>query len=229
MPKLEANDVPHTAQTDHRILRQPSQTSQSDVDSEISVYQESRLAPEVIDRDSAVFMVRQAEAINDKVLANLTIPKLVSWVDEHPQDAETLSILGTAYAITGVNNTEAIIALEKALKFNSQSEYTLRQLTYLFHDLGDLETAAAYGEKLLGLNDSEYQYLGRMAHILGRLKRMDEAIKYGAKAAELQPWNFQIQGWLTEAYRLTNQPEKAEYHRILYEATRPRGEALEKD
>lgn len=92
----------------------------------------------------------------------------------------------------------------------------------LSHDVGDLEKGIRYGQRLIEVNPNQYEYHGRMAHMLGQINQMGLAIEAGKRAAALQPWNYQIQGWLSEAYRLTGQLKLAEKHQKLFEKLRPR-------
>jgi hypothetical protein len=221
MPKLEANNVPHTSQTDHRVIRKTNSEADPGRPPEIEVYESSRLSPQVVDRAKGIFFARQAEEADDKLLANRSIPFLLSWTQQNPNDWEALSALGTSYALNE-DVALAIAASEKALAIEPNDEYALRQLMVLYHDLGDLKTGIRYGRRLIEVNPHPYEYHGRMAHMLGQNNQMDEAIESGQRAAALQPWNSQIQGWLADAYRLTHQPKLAEKHQKLYEKLRPR-------
>lgn len=220
MPKLAANDVPHTSQTDHRVIRQAGGETEVSEPLQIDTYESDRIPADIVDRAQGIFLSRQPETISDRLAATRSIDLLTPWVKRHPDDEDALSALGTLHSLV-LDTASAIAAFEQALEAHPNSEQALRGLTYLYHDLGDLENGIRYGRRLVAINPNQFEYHGRLAHMLGRNNQMPAAIASALKAADIEPWNPQIHGWLADAYRLTAQPELAEQHQQLYEKLRP--------
>ncbi len=214
MPRLEANDVPHTSQTDHRVLRRLGEGADDSGTLEFRVYEQDRIPVELIDRSRGVLLVHQAEEYGP--LAQQAIPLLSPWVAANSDDTEALAALGTAYFLAQ-DTRSAIAMLDLALAIDPNDEYALRQRMFFSHEVGDLEGGLRFGRRLIEVNPHHYDYHGRMAHILGRAGRWDEAIDSALKAAEIRPWSPQIHGWLAEAYRITGQQGLSGKHQTLYE------------
>lgn len=217
MPKLAANDVPHTSQTDHRVVRHIAQTPATGGDGDVVVYELDRIALELADRARGMLLVHLAE--NDHPLAAQAIPLLAPWTKMHSDDAEALATLGTAYFLIQ-DTRNALAMLDMSLGIEPDSEYALRQRMYFSHELGDLENGIRYGRRLIAINPHHYDYHGRMAHMLGQQGRWNDAIHSALQAADIRPWSPQIHGWLAEAYRITDQEELAARHAELYERLR---------
>ena len=216
MPGLDANDVPHTSQTDHRVVRRPGVQPAADGKDEIAIYESDRIPPELVARSRAILLVHQSEELRFRLLAEQAIPLLTPWTTSHPDDVEALAALGTAYFFTQDAQTASVV-LDQALAIDPDSEYALRQRMFLSHEIDDLEGGVRYGRRLIDLNPHHYDYHGRMAHMLGRAGRWDEAIESARKAVEIRPWSPQIHGWLAEAYRIAGQEELSEQHAELFE------------
>lgn len=214
MPALAANDIPHTSQTDHRVLRFPGTETDAAGNDEYEVYEADRIPGELADRSRGMLTVFYAEV--HPPLAVEALPLLTPWVVNHPDDADAFAALGTASYFMQ-DNRRAIESLEKAVQLDPNSEYILRQLMFFNHELGNVEDGIRYGRRLIAINPHHYDYHGRMAHMLGRKGEWVEAIESARKAVEIRPWSPQIHGWLAEAYRITGQEELSEQHAELYE------------
>jgi predicted CXXCH cytochrome family protein len=219
MPKLDANDVSHTSQTDHRVVRSAGGGGAEISADALLAYQSDRLSADLIRRARGLFYARHAEADADRIVAARAIDLLAPWVQANPSDAEAMSELGSAYSLTN-DMRKAMTTLEQALAVDPDSEYTLRQLMYLCHDTGDIESGIRYGRRLIRLNPHHYDYHGRMAHMLGQSNRWAEAVDSALKAVEIRPWDARIHGWLAEAYRVNDRLDLAKQHLDLSEKLR---------
>jgi hypothetical protein len=218
MPRLAANDVPHTSQTDHRVIRRSEEPQPNDSKkppAEITIYESSRMPADLIDRAKGIFLTGQAESSGDRQMAGQAVELLMPYVRNVPSDISAMEALGTAHMLA-YNTAQASLELRKVLETKPDSEYALRQLMFLSHDNDDLNAGIEYGRRLIAVNPWHFEYHGRLAHMLGRSNRLPEAIEAALVAAELQPWNSQIHGWLAEAYRLNDQPELAKKHESMY-------------
>jgi len=223
MPRLPANDVPHTSQTDHRVVRHADDQTQNAVtnpEPQITIYEADAVEATVLDRAKGIFLTGRAEASGDRASAAQAIELLYPVVRSQPHDLQALQSLGVAQIIMG-NSKAASEILRHVVEENPDSEYALMNLMVLSHDHGDLDAGIKYGRKLVALNPWHFEYHGRLAHMLGQKNDLYSGIDSALKAVEIQPWNAQIHGWLAEAYRATNQISLAEKHRQLYESQQP--------
>jgi hypothetical protein len=224
MPRLAANDVPHTSQTDHRVIRRPVETAGPQGRDEISVYELDHIPLELVNRSRGVLLVHNSE--QDRLLAADAIPLLEPWVSSHSQDAEALAVLGTAYYFSQ-DTRNALAMLDLSLAIDPNSEYALRQRMNFSHEIGDLEGGIRYGRRLIAINPHHYDYHGRMAHMLGQAGEWSEAIDSALQAVEIRPWSPQIHGWLAEAYRITGQQDLSLQHAEIYKQLQPAGPTVE--
>jgi hypothetical protein len=216
MPAIEANDVPHTAQTDHRIIKhlvlsrpKTEQTSRT-----LYVFGESEgLIPKAeIQRAQAISVVKAAEKSGNSVLANDAISILEVWWKSVPEDLDAGIALGTAYWLTG-DPRMASKTWEAMIKREPENEDLLRRLQVLCHETNQLQMGADYGRKLIKVSPWNYEYFGRHAHMLGSLGLYEEAIIAAERALELNPTELQLHQWLAEIHEYRKNVEKAKYHR----------------
>lgn len=221
MPPLETRDVPHTAQTDHRILRQPLPSptptpAESDGPSPERWVMfdgaEQRLPEWEARRAQGLAWVGLAEKKHDLRSARDAASLLRSILEVAPNDAETLEAFGVTQALQG-RATDARKTWQAALATNPHRESLLVRLAFVCHDLGDLVAAADYFDRLLKLNPWHAAFHGRQAHILGLLGKLDAAILEAERAVELDPTLSQAHDWLAKAYELRQQRDLSEQHR----------------
>lgn len=83
MPSFSAADVPHTSQTDHRILRTPKKKviTKDGAAVEFTVFRadSGTMLAEELDRAQAIQLVRTAEATKKAIFAVDAIPILERW------------------------------------------------------------------------------------------------------------------------------------------------------
>ncbi|QDU37376.1 Tetratricopeptide repeat protein [Maioricimonas rarisocia] len=220
MAPVAANDVPHTSQTDHRILRRPLEEAlQPRAGGGLLVFGESEgVVPESeAKRGRAIFMVRTAEQADDAAIAVEAIPFLEKWLKSVPDDIEAGEVLGLAYHLVG-DYPQAEQVWQRTLELDPDHEELLRRLFVLSHDSGELQSALAYGERLTKVNPWNYEYWGRLAHVLGQLGRLDEGIAAAEKAIAINPAVVNIYQWLAEVCAARGEQEKSERYRQRYEA-----------
>ena len=223
MPRSKASNVPHTALTDHRILRKPASDSKVKPGRrtlEVFDNEDGRISADETKRARAILAVRSAEASSNQSQASTAIEDLQSWVAQFPEDITAAEALGTAYTLV-YDLDSARTVMETGLKHSPNSEHLLLRLTLLCHDNGDLKAGIDYGIRLLKVNPWHFEYHGRLAHMLGQDGRTQEGIPYALRAAELGPWDFQIHGWLAEAYTLLGDRAKSQHHQQLFDKLRP--------
>lgn len=221
MPSLPTVDVPHTSQTDHRVLRNPSKQGSRQASPEnLKVYEADRLDQPVIDRAHGIFLVQKTADTGNKALAHQAIELLQTVVENDPTDVQALEALGRAYEAT-YNIAGAEQFLKQALEVQPESEDALRALMLLNHDNGNLDAGIEYGRRLVKLNPAHNEYHGRLAHMLAQRGLFEEALETGLTAVELQPWSYQMHGWIAEVAAHVERQDLARKHRQLFEQLKP--------
>ena len=225
MPRIKANDVPHTSQTDHRILRLPDTSEQAGPPGESLLtafgFKDGLIPEAEVDRARGLLLFIEAERRDSSVLAAQAIPLLEHWSEKAPDDGRVAEALGGAYYM----NREVAAAFsvwERALSLNPDNEDILRRMVAAYHNLGRLDEGIRHAQHLVRLNRWYHDDFGRLAHMLGQQRRFPEAIEAALRAVELNPAATTVHGWLSEAYGIVGQPDKARKHRRLYEKLKPR-------
>ncbi len=225
MPKLDANDVPHTSQTDHRVLKRLEQKKPTKQKQQESLYifrAEQGLIPESeLLRAEAISLIRMAEQRGNAALVIDAIAPLERWLKVAPDDKEAQISLGTAYWLAG-DIRKAVQTWEKVLKVSPDDEDVLRRFLMLYHQIGEWEKGVEYGQKLIKVNPWDYEFYGRLSHLYGQLNRYEESALAGEKALELNPSAIQIYKWLAEIYAIQNDFEKSKKYQQLLKQMSPR-------
>lgn len=219
MPAVAANDVPHTSQTDHRVLKDPAQHHSTRPQSRrLTIYGENDnlIPPEELDRGRAIQMAKAGAASGNGALSAQAIPILERWLKVVPEDIEAWEALGIAYWESR-EASQAARALEQALKLDPDREGPLQRLFLVYHESGEYELGVEYGRKLLAVNPWYYEYFGRMAHMLAELGQVREGIAMAERALELNPAAFPIHQWLAGEYEQLGELEKAAAERKKYQ------------
>jgi len=214
MPRLSASDVPHTTQTDHRILKNPGETDASFDQEGIRLFgsAEKTLTPLQKDRARGLLKVSQAESQKFQVMALEAIELLEPVVNVADDDLPVLYALGIASQMLG-QDAQAESYWLKVLEQNPQHEFALEQLAIFYHDQSQYKLALEYMQRYLKRNPWREEMHGRHAHILGQLGRTEEGITAAKTGLMLNPSFAALYGWLSEAYERLNRPEQAkEYH-----------------
>lgn len=221
MSSIKANDVPHTSQTDHRVLRRPEQSAPRNgtAKSELHIFDAGRpeIPPEEIKRAEAIQMVNLAESTRSVVTAVQAIPVLDEWVKNNPDDALALDALGTAfYLVDDPGRAEQF--WKQGLAKKSTDERFLRRLMFLYHDTGQHEKGIKMAGSLIKVNSWDFEVYGRLAHMYGQTGLLDEGIQSAERAIYLNPSAVEIYAWLANAYKVTGNTELSDKNLRLYES-----------
>ncbi|MDX1967413.1 MAG: cytochrome c3 family protein [Planctomycetaceae bacterium] len=218
MPKLPASDVPHTSQTDHRILRSHSLT-QGAIDQsageQFALFDgmNERVPMVEIERARGLLMARFARELNDLLLATTAIEFLSSFRPPH-DDIDVWRALGDLYSLQNRPDV-AEEHWKRVLQTAPQDEFTLRSLGMLYHDGGRDSEAAELFARCLAINPWDRVAAGRMVHVLGRLDRFAEAKSLAEQTVAAFPWDSQLQEWLANAYAAEGRSADAERCRTI--------------
>ena len=216
MPRLAANDVPHTTQTDHRIRKDPwaktaadSKSSVEDAEMNFEAYEGDThpLAEAEFERALGIAVVRDATQKGDVSLYNVAIERLLPLRDVFSSDLIFLEALGLAF-YRSERTEEAISVWEKILEIDPNHAETLLDLGSHFEREGQLGRAEEYLTRYIGVKPHDIDGNFRLSLVKGQLLEMDTAIAYANKALELNPRNWEVRRWLATLYRDSGQSEK---------------------
>ena len=218
MPKLGASDVPHTSQTDHRVLKRPTQDLPANSTGLPDIYDnaETRLPRAAVDYARGLWLAENAEKKTDRTLAARAIPLLTGALKEFPDDTRILNGLGTASAVSG-RFEDSLNYWKKSLAIDPDGEQTLEMLMITLHNNGRQGEAKTYLERLLKLNPYKATLWGRYAGLLSRDGEWNGAIEAAKKSMELDPSVLQTYQFLADAYRRTGDAEKSRYYSDKFE------------
>jgi hypothetical protein len=222
MPKVAANDVPHTSQTDHRVLRRPNAAVPLPLKKkrpELVVFKDgaSNLPQSEIERAQAIAIVKNADGSGNRVAAADAIPPLERWLKVVPNDIAAIESLGQAYYLLQ-DYVNAANHWERGLELAPKHEHLLWRMFLLCHETQQIEPGIQYGRRLVSVNPWDYEYLGRFAHMLGQSNRLDEASEFGERALQINPSAYHIHDWLARLYSIQGEEGRSQQHRLQFEA-----------
>ena len=207
MPALKTTDVPHTSQTDHRVLRKPveSATPGSSAFEEIPDlfdHAEQRLPQVGVNRARGLWMIDKAESRRDPELASRAIRWLTAVARENPRDAEVQHALGTAASLEG-RSEDALTHWKQALSVEPQRELTLQNMAVQLQSLGRFTAARPYFEQSLKVQPWNALMWLRYSRLLGQLGETGPAIAAARKSMEQDPSHAATHKWLADLYAQT--------------------------
>ncbi len=225
MPSLAATDVPHTAQTDHRVLKIKSDASAEKNSMEPEpfrmpvIFEEEGYQIPEHERIRAQFILiaENVDSAPDDSMAKKALAMLGDIVPVAADDADLFEATGLIYE--RLRNTRMAEAhWKKALEIRGgDDEAILELLATMYHNKGDVQRARDYYAKLVAVNDSRPTYFGRFAHALGQSGQLEEGIAVAKKTVSLNPGLPQVHFWLAEAYLTLGNSAEARYHRMKAE------------
>ena len=216
MPRLAANDVPHTTQTDHRIRKDPwarpeglleSNIANAEMNYEAYEGETHPLAEAEFERALGIAVVRDATQKGDVNLYNVALERLLPLRDAFSNDVIFLEALGLAFYRSD-QVEKAIDAWEQILNIDPNHTQSLLDLGSYFEREGQLGRAEEYLARYVRIKPHDIDGNFRLSLVKGQLLEMDTAIEYANKALELNPRNWEVRRWLATLYRDSGQGEK---------------------
>lgn len=226
MPRLDAADVPHTTQTDHRLLRDPSRPSaeggsdKAHGEARIFDLPDTPLTPIEQDRAWGIWISKMAEVSRLAEDVAEAQRRLLPAREAAPDDIDVLDALAVTYAIQG-NNAEAVALWRSALAIEPKRQNVLLTLALLLHQGGDYRQAAAYFSQLLRTNPHQAEVHLRYSRTLRALGKMEEAIQAAERSRTLDPTKLETYSWLKELYQLQGVDAKAAEMEGILKKLRP--------
>lgn len=203
MPRYTASDIPHTAATDHRIVRrrdlqfQEKQASPrgeregNELDALQSFYDAGKADDRELARDRAVALTRLIALGKGepRLLARQVLDLLPESPTAYPDDVPAWEARGAALAVLG-RNGEALTAFEKVLERTPGREYALRAAGRLAQEIKDLDKAVAYWRRAVDSNPQSADYHGNLALVLAERGNWVEAGEQCRLGLRLDPGNL---------------------------------------
>ena len=228
MPSLGTSDVPHTSQTDHRILRRPipsrSQPATHSINTDLVFFDaaDQRIPKWETHRARGLMLAGLAEKTREHKFAKEAESLLEATRKIVRDDVEVIERLGVTKLLLR-KMPEARRLWESGLALEPRHESLLVRLAFFSHDLRELPAAAAYFDRLFEVNPSHAAFHGRQAHILGQLGNFDRAIQEANRAIELDPTLSQAHEWLAQVHQMRGQKDLSKHHQNMARRLRQAG------
>jgi len=210
MPRGTTSDVPHTSQTDHRVLRVPA-TGEAGSPSGFQLFSSfsSAVPAEEVDRARALLMAQYAQQFNDRILAARAALALVELRPRFLADAVLHRMLG-AMEETLLRTQDAGQSLEAAVRLAPRDFETRKRLGLWLHRHGEYPAAVALLSELGAEAPGDVEVGGRLVHTLGNLRRTAEGVAVAERLLKHFPYDWQLVNWLSQAYRSQGKTDLAE-------------------
>lgn len=217
MPPLTARDVPHTAQTDHRILRNPSAPNNSSADSKeegLMLFDQPYcpLNPVELSRAQGLVVALQAESNPGSSLARQAEQLLRPAREAARDDVDVIDSLAAVCALQG-KSLAAVSLWEETLEIDPQRLGALYALAMHYHEQGNLLKASEFLDRLLSVNPWHADAIRRRADVHARLGQTSMARRWAERAIELNPSTPQSYQFLAELLERQGDSEAAQNHR----------------
>ncbi len=228
MPSLGTSDVPHTTQTDHRILRRPepirSEPAARPANTDLVIFDraDQRIPQWETNRVRGLMLAGLAEKSRERRIAAEAESLLKATHKIVRDDVEVIEWLGVTRLLLG-NTSEARSLWQAGLALEPRRESLLVRLAFFSHDLHDLSAAATYFDRLFEVNPSHAAFHGRQAHILGQIGDFDRAIQAANRAIELDPTLSQAHEWLAQVHQMRRQKDLSKHHQDMSRRLRQAG------
>lgn len=220
MPAASAQNVPHTAHTNHMIPRMESGRAVSE-DRPADVLEESSHSPNKANRQRArgIFMAETAYSAGDKSMAMKALAMLQPVMVAKPDDFEAAEAVGRAAETLG-DLKSAMKAWQQGLRSSPDDELLLLLLATAQHAANDFENAEVSYRRLMKINPARSLYPGRLTHILGMRQKYSESMRTAELALKLNPSLVQAHQWLAMAYERQGNAVKSKYHQDMIQKLR---------
>ncbi|MBL8873762.1 MAG: hypothetical protein JNK90_28560 [Planctomycetaceae bacterium] len=210
MPKSDISNVPHTAQTDHRILRSPKTAPESKNIKAWTVVDGAgdRLPAWEIQRARGLTMMITAVKKRDTAMAikarEYLTPDGIDPLDSRQviatlaNDGDSLSAIASSYWLEGLF-ANARPLWEKTLELQPNHETALSGLTQIDLDANDLTSAERNAKKLTDFAPAEATHWAQLSSIQWKMSKFEDAIKAAETALRLDPNMDDTRDWLKQA------------------------------
>jgi Flp pilus assembly protein TadD len=219
MPRLSALDIPHTVQTDHRILRvprEPDGSAGSASESELAIFDDAAYELPEVERRRAegLLAAKQAERQQDAQLGHAADGLLESLIESVSDDLAVLDALAMAALVQG-DGTRAAENWRRILEIDPRHQEALQSLALQHESRREFPQASEYLERLIEVNPWRGDWHFRRAIAEAHLGRLDQAIAAARTAVELDPSAAHFHLMLADLLHAWGERDEADRHREL--------------
>ena len=206
MPKIPTNDVPHTAQTDHRILRRPDQVSIATQ----SVGPMRR--PRIFDqadcplssiekrRAEGLLLASMAESSHNSRFGRKAEEMLLPVRKAVPDDLAVLDALAIC-CIVQQKRDKAVEYWKAALRIDPEREQVLYSLALETQGRGQTRQALQYINRYLAVAPGNAEFHARRSTLLASQGKLEEALEAAHQALKLDPSIPKLYEWLADLHQ----------------------------
>ena len=206
MPKIPTNDVPHTAQTDHRILRRPDHVSGG------GSAQGPMTRPRIFDeadcpltaiekrRAEGLLLASMAESGRNARFGRKAEEMLLPVRIAAPDDLAVLDALAICCVVQQKQDV-AVDYWKTALRIDPNHEQVLFSLALESQRRGKMTEALEYVDRYLAVAPWSAEFHARRSALLASREKLDEALKEAHRALTLDPSIPKLYGWLADLHR----------------------------
>ncbi|MCA8997505.1 MAG: hypothetical protein KDA80_10970 [Planctomycetaceae bacterium] len=221
MPKLSANDVPHTSQTDHRILKQPQQPAfdaNSKSGQSLSVFQRDQfpVSAESGRRATGLLFANQASATNSPRTAAESAELLAEFLASPSEDVPVLK--AQSFNLYLLRNPQSQRLAELANEREPMNEAVLETLSLICQHTGQISKGIEYTQELLRLNPWNSPVWERLAVLQQNLGNEDAALESAIRSTEINPRRISAHRLAESLAKKLNRESIAERHRRFVDA-----------
>lgn len=201
MPRFSASDIPHTAQTDHRILREPEPQSDdfdnADEPPSLRIFDTFVVPLTKLEEDRAkgLLLANRAESYNNPQLALEAEKLLRPFAEVAADDVLTLDALAACSMLQG-RTSEAIDYWERALGLAPRDLQAINSLMVVAAAAERYAEAEDYAQRYLAVNPWRASVHLELSRLLGRRGEVQLAIECAERAKTIDPTDFGIYAWL---------------------------------
>jgi len=222
MPMLSSSDIPHTSQSDHRVLRNPHEERTADRATRRGtpwgIFDDSdqRMPEPEVRRARALALYEQGFEELDPQLVAQSAAALEAIAADNRDDARVLRSLGIVYAKTN-SPSKAARYFAAALQADPDDETSLMNLGLMAFRRRDYATGMQCYERLFNLNPYDGPSHGPYAEMLAAGGNLQKAIAAANRGLELDPTVRPMRSALSRLYDSVGEAEKSRYHKRLAE------------
>lgn len=217
MSSSGSQDIPHASQSDHRVLRSPTNTSTNDDHTDArsvwTVFDESneRLPAWELRRARALAMSDQSIREHDRQLTMEAIRELEEALAHDSNDADVLRSLAFLNGFVG-QRTIAVRLLKKALTINPEDELALKNLGLMAYRARSFGSALNCYESFLGINKWDATIYGPYVGTLAATGDVQAALQAAEYGLQLDPSERELRRMTAQLYQKTGNQQKSREH-----------------
>jgi hypothetical protein len=216
MPRHRATDIPHTASTDHRVLKVPAELAESSRPSTPVPFEEAgvTIPPLDLQRARGLMLQHLAERQSNAARARSALEALATVLPAAPNATDLLDAMGSCRLLLGEPD-QAEELWKRVLAVDPENELSLQRLARLEHDRGRDASAVELFRRAIAIDPWQSESQARLSHALGRMRQFDAALEAGRRGLEIDPGLIPLHAWMAELYTAVGDHARAADHRSL--------------